>query len=337
MGEEEMEPISAARASTAIGAPAGRAGRALRAAGVLAAGLLLAGSAGAALVTDYTIFVIGESSGPGANDSIWAYTSLTAAPVELTELPTPQPFYGNGLATDAPRNRILFVDDGDTGFGNRDALYEYDLTGSGSFSQLGNISTPDTFVSGSSGGGGWYQGQYYYWDDTGGGASEGLILVMFNADGSFASATTLYEPAPADFGDFGDLAIDEATGIAYGTSNDGGGQFDLWSIDLNNLAAGRTILATNVNYQQIAFDNDGQLIGVERTVLSTRNWYVIDTSDGSSTTIPRLGDFDVFDMANGGLYPMPEPSSLALFGLAAAAGLRRRARTALEERGPETR
>ena len=96
--------------------------------------------ANAALITDYTLIVIGESSGPGGNDSIWAYTSLDASPIELDELPTPQPYYGNGFATDPYRNRMIFVDDGDTSFGNADALYEYDLTGSGTFSFLGNIS-----------------------------------------------------------------------------------------------------------------------------------------------------------------------------------------------------
>jgi len=51
---------------------------------------------------------------------------------------------------------------------------------------------------------------------------------------------------------------------------------------------------------------------VERTSLAARNWYLIDASDRSSTTVPRLGDFGVYDMANGGLYPIPEPSSATL-------------------------
>ena len=50
-------------------------------------------------MTDYTLLVIGESSGPSSNDSIWGYTSLSAAPVELT--PTPEPCFGNGLAAGA--------------------------------------------------------------------------------------------------------------------------------------------------------------------------------------------------------------------------------------------
>jgi hypothetical protein len=304
-----------------------RASRSLASAGILlCVAMIGAERANAASIIDYTLLVIGESSGATGNDSIWGYTSLTAAPVELDELPTPQPFYGNGLASDASRNRVLFIDDADTSAGNADALYEYDLTGTGTFTQIGNISTVDTTVSDSSGGGGWYQGEYYYWDDTGGLGSEGLIRVSFNGDGSFASATTFYDPAPADFGDFGDLAIDEHTGVFYATSRGGAG-FDFWSLDLNDLASGRIILATGVDYQQLAFDNDGQLVGVERTTLAARNWYLIDTADGSSTTIARLGDFDVFDMASGGLYPIPEPSSLTLVGLGVAAlVLRRRTR-----------
>jgi hypothetical protein len=93
--------------------------RALVSVGVaLTVSMLGAWGASAASITDYTLLVIGESSGTGGNDSIWAYTSLSAAPVELAEVPTPQPFYVNGLATDASRNRLLMVDDGDSGFGN---------------------------------------------------------------------------------------------------------------------------------------------------------------------------------------------------------------------------
>lgn len=309
--------------------------RATRTAGSIGVLLLVATigtvSADAASVADYTLILLGESSGPTGNDSIWAYTSLAAAPVELDEIPTPQPFYGNGLATDRDRNRVLFIDDGDGTAGNSDALYEYDLTGSGTFSFLGNISTVDTPVSFTSGGGGWYQGEYYYWDDRGGAGSEGLIRVTLNGDGSLGSATTIFDPWPGDdFGDFGDLAIDEATGIIYGTSNDGGGQSDFWALDLTDLASGRSILATGVDYQQMAFDNTGQLVGVERTVLAARNWYIIDTTDGSSTTVARQGNFDVYDMANGGLYPAPEPTTLTLlgFGLACTALLGRPRRRA---------
>jgi hypothetical protein len=244
-------------------------------------------------------------------------------------MPTPEPFYGNGLVTDAPRNRVIFIDDGDSGAGDADALYEYDLTGTGTFTKIGNVSTPEIPISTTSGGGGWYQGEYYYWDDSGGVGSEGMIRISFNGDGSFASSTTLFDPAPGDFGDFGDLAIDEATGLLYAVSQDGGSAFDFWSMDLADLGSGRTILASDVDYQQIAFANDGQLVGVEKTSLSARNWYLIDTSDGSSTTVSRLGDFDVYDMANGGLYPIPEPSSATLLALSAAAAtllLRKRRR-----------
>jgi hypothetical protein len=293
--------------------------RVLSVVAVMCVALLGAESANAASITDYTLLVLGESSGASSNDSIWGYTSLNAAPVELSPLPTPEPFYGNGLVTDAPRNRLIFIDDGDGGAGDRDALYEYDLTGTGTFTQLGNVSTPEIFISGTSGGGGWYQGEYYYWDDAGGVGSEGMIRISFNGDGSFASSTTFFDPAPGDFGDFGDLAIDEATGILYAISQDGGTAFDFWSMDLADLGSGRTILATDVDYQQLAFANDGQLVGVERTSLAARNWYLIDTSDGSSTTVSRLGDFDVYDMANGGLYPIPEPSSATLPALRGAA------------------
>ena len=298
--------------------------------GVIGVAALGAERAHAATITDYTILVIGESSGPSGNDSIWAYTSLAAAPVELATVPTPEPFYINGLATDAPRNRLVFVDDGDSGAGDADALYEYDLTGSGTFTQIGNISTPEIPVSSTSGGGGWYQGEYYYWDDSGGVGSEGLIRVSFAADGSFLSATTFFDPDPGDFGDFGDLAIDEVTGTLYATSQDGGSAFDLWSMDMSDPGAGRTIITTDVDYQQIAFDNTGQLVGVERTTLAARNWYLIDTSDGSATTVARIGDFDVYDLANGGLYPVPEPhvAGLLALGGAAAALLRRRRRSA---------
>lgn len=302
----------------ALGSEMGRVLRILAVVGVMCAALLGAERANAASIMDYTLLVIAESSGASSNDSIWAYTSLTAAPVELSPLPTPEPFYGNGLVTDAPRNRVIFIDDGDGGAGDRDALYEYDLTGTGTFNLLGNVSTPEIFISGTSGGGGWYQGEYYYWDDAGGVGSEGMIRISFNGDGSFASSTTLFDPAPGDFGDFGDLAIDEATGILYAVSQDGGTAFDFWSMDLADLASGRTILATDVDYQQISFANDGQLVGVEKTSLAARNWYLIDTSDGSSTTVARLGDFDVYDMANGGLYPIPEPSSAVLLALSTA-------------------
>jgi hypothetical protein len=43
-----------------------------------------------------------------------------------------------------------------------------------------------------------------------------------------------------------------------------------------------------------------------------------DGSFGSATTIYEPAPADFGDLANGGLYPMPEPSSLTLLGLGIA-------------------
>ena len=80
--------------------------RVLSVVGAMCVALLGAESANAASIADYTLLVLGESSGASSNDSIWGYTSLSAAPVELSPLPTPEPFYGNGLVTDALKKLI---------------------------------------------------------------------------------------------------------------------------------------------------------------------------------------------------------------------------------------
>ncbi len=253
----------------------------------------------------------------------------------------------NQLAYDTLNGNYYYMDHGGSNF------YRYDVN-EGIEYLMGDL-TAYGMPAGKtgSGGGDFYNGRYYYTPETG---SSSIYVVSLTEDGRGISRQTPITPfnlglinplddgsAGAGLGDFGDIAIDSASGFMYGSSSMGSGSelmTTFWRINLTDPQFEMTILNANVgSVYQLAFDDNGQLWGnswqsggvmvqldpATGEIISQQNLQYRE--DGKGKWRDANGDF--YDLASTGSrdgFPViPEPSQTALISLALAAlGCRRR-------------
>ena len=222
-------------------------------------------------------------------------------------------------------------------------LYAYDVSSASNvmIADLTNHGMPDAFTL--SGGADFYNGTYYYSPELPSNVA-GMIpqqatdiyAVDFTSDGlSILSHSQLNVELPVgweSFGDFGDIAVDNSTGILYGSSTSVNGSFGdgayFWSIDLNETDKKVTVISQNnspnARAYQIAFNAIENALFANQ--FESNEYVVLDKATGTPTSsTPVAGDF--YDLAST-IEPdaIPEPTSTLLLGMAASVGLLRRKR-----------
>ncbi|BDS08139.1 hypothetical protein NT6N_31790 [Oceaniferula spumae] len=253
----------------------------------------------------------------------------------------------NQLAFDVVTNNYYYMDH----YGSNFYRFDIDTGTEYNLADLTTVGMPVDKIG--SGGGDFYNGRYYYTPESG---SQGIYQISFNSDGSGIQSHTEITPhnlgdfsdlsdgsSRAGLGDFGDVAVNTATGKMYGTSNmhnNGTNYTAFWSIDLNDPNYTMELISTSItSVYQLAFDEAnilwanqwasdpgetrGQLVSLNLSngeIESTRTM----TNNGDDT----LGDF--YDLASTNIRQspdtIPEPSQVSLFAATALLTLLRRSR-----------
>ncbi|MGJ8695872.1 MAG: PEP-CTERM sorting domain-containing protein [Verrucomicrobiaceae bacterium] len=262
------------------------------------------------------------SSGQGTlqNNSIYKIENGIATRISPTAV-TP-----NSFAYDTDNDRYYYGDHSGTN------LYLFDpLVGSNTL--IGDL-TDYGMPTGTalSGGGDFFDSAYYYISEPTGDTATLNALTFGNDGTTIATREALSLSLPSGWsgiGDFGDFAVDSATGLLYGSSTPNftaGGNTTpyLWQVDLNATVKTVTNLGATPSVYQIAIDaTTGKLHANEWQ--SGGAFYELDKSDGSILTTQSVGG-DFFDLASGGANAAPEPSSAMLAALGALGLMVRRKR-----------
>ncbi len=182
-----------------------------------------------------------------------------------------------------------------------------------------------------SGGADFFNGTYYYIPEQSVDSND-FYGVEFADDGKTMTDSKHFQLQMPDnwsgLGDFGDFAIDPASGILYASSGvthtDNSFSAYLWSVDLNdpNLEV-NIIHKIQGSAYQIAVD--ASTGGLHISQWGVNQYSEIDTSDGSLIgSVPVDGYF--FDLATAGVnvQDVPEPSAASLLGLGGLALILRR-------------
>ena len=195
----------------------------------------------------------------------------------------------NHLATDYDRDRLLFTCAQDE-FNN---LYAVDVT-TGTVTDLGELDPQDEFGS-PDGGAVYYNGIYYIYvdeDNFGGQVDRGLYAVYFDANGDAGLVGKVINE-PKNMTDLGDLAVDE-NGTLYLLENTS--QSTFYTLDLDNIPGGWTLINSDAPQGQLFFDDYGRLIGGQ----PDGSIIQINTTNGTKVdSISNIGQQPA-DMAEGG-------------------------------------
>ena len=195
----------------------------------------------------------------------------------------------NHLATDYDRDRLLFTCAQDE-FNN---LYAVDVT-TGTVTDLGQLDPQNVFGS-PNGGAVYYNSIYYIYvdeDNFGGQIDRGLYAVYFDGNGNPGLMQKVIDE-PKNMTNLGDLAVDE-NGTLYLLENTL--QSTFYTLNLNNISAGWTLINSDAPPGQLFFDDYGRLIGGQ----SDGSVIQIDPANGTQTgSISNVGQ-EVVDMAEGG-------------------------------------
>jgi hypothetical protein len=251
----------------------------------------------------------------------------------------------NQLAYDQTSENYYYMDHTGSNF------YRFDIT-TGTEYNMGDLTTVG-MPSGKtgSGGGDFYNGKYFYTPETG---TEAIYVISFNSSGSQIVSHTPISPSnlsdfsdlsngssTAGLGDFGDFAIDNSSGLMYGSSRmskNGTAYNAFWTIDLTTPDFTMSMINDNLsNVYQLAFDKKNRLwanrwqSGGELYKLNTSDGTIkatrtLQVDDGSGTLVNANGDF--YDLAStgerDGVTIIPEPSTLSLLTSAFLLLLRRK-------------
>lgn len=226
----------------------------------------------------------------------------------------------NQLAFNADNGNYYYMDHNGSDF------YRFD-TNTGTETLMADLIVSHNMPAGKdgSGGGDFYNGRYYYTPESGTNSIYELILDPSGTSiigdtaltpSNLNSFTDLFDGSTnAGFGDFGDIAIDPATGIMYGTSNmtlGGSTYIGFWSVDLNDPNYTMTMIDNNLpDVYQLAFDETGKLWASEWQ--SGGSLHELNLADGTinqTISVSPAGDF--FDLAT--VVPEPSHSVLCLMG-----------------------
>ncbi len=276
------------------------------------------------------------------NQSIYGFNNETTRTLLIADAVPPHPQNANWvepinhLATDASRNRLLYVPQLErlnTVPGETRGMFSYDLA-SGTVTDITNGFDFEALVGYSTGGGSFYNGDYYLFDDVsssfdtqpGVGAGKGVVKISFNGAGLISSVTKPYGNLDGGVGELGDIAID-ASGQMFIFSSTA----RLYKLNLNNPVANFQLIgdysATTQN-GQLMIDNLGRII--TRDTVSG-DWLSLNPNGPSAPTrITGPAQFSNYgDLTEGGVVGVviPEPSSL-LLGAISLLALGRRKRSA---------
>ncbi len=243
----------------------------------------------------------------GVDDSghVWSVNTLNGSKSQLTTLPTGSG--ANGLAFDSANKTLYFR------LPQNGQMYRYVL-GSGSNASTVTMGASVPTVTDSSSAS-FYGSSYYFVNQ---GTNELYAADMSAVTPTFAKIATFIDANgdPLDGLNFGDIAIDK-NGELYMSTYTG-----FYKADLNSISGGGTLVADllSSNNQaatlQLAFETGNTLIGQDH---NDGKWYEVSTADGSRTLLSGLPNTPMFrDLAGS---TAPEPASLVMMGLGAAAAL----------------
>lgn len=275
---------------------------------------VLAASAAAFAGPVPTSFIYGIDDG----SQLWVMglSDTSSATAQLLGPSTLSGSSANGLAYDRSREQLFGADTVTS------ELYWWQQ-GAPTYTSLGSISTYLTGGVGEPVSAAFYDNAYWF---LGNGSAGNVIskLSLTYTDGiptAIASGTTFViggKAAAASGG--GDMVI-TPTGTLYAYSAQGLGDF--FSADLNAIASGTVGGYNLIRASPSAPDVGLQLsLGVDDATLyghdyTTGNWFVVNTSDGSTTqvagfTTTPVGGKGFRDLGGASIQPVPEPSTLAL-------------------------
>ena len=183
-------------------------------------------------------------------------------------------WYPNALAFDNVNDRLYFAT-------NRSSLSYYDFS-SNTLVSAGTLSHPGSkdVYAGAFGGG-------YYWYVPNG--TSNLYKVALDSDGKIESSS--YVEMTNSNLSFGDVVIDYADGMIYGSSTSFYFTYDTDTGIFTNLgSAGKDL--------QLAWGHDGNLYGHSSGSNNTPNWYSVIPTTGAKTWIFE-GENSYYDLASG--------------------------------------
>lgn len=262
--------------------------------------------------------------GIGDQNKIWQIDPVPGQQSFMMSYGTGLTGLSNAVAFDTGRDQLWFLS-----ATNDLYLWNKSLGGApGAFQQVTTASSlgiDSSLVYNAS----YYQNAFWFFKE----ATNTLVKASLDYSGSTPtlSGTTTYTisgPSPSSANGFGDIAINNNTGILYAATSTG----LFYSVDLNS--GGMTyneILPAGSNISlQIAFNQDYSILYGHN--YSSGAWYTVNTTSGSATSlgyttiVPGTGA-GFRDLGGAStISTVPEPSSLALAGVGIAGTLWRLAR-----------
>lgn len=222
--------------------------------------------------------------------------------------PSGDPFSPNALAFDDVRERLYFTVDPD---GERDSmpsdveLYYFDLDAAAPVLVAGGPVSQTPVYNAS-----WYDGAYYFITNN----TDDLSRITFDGTGTTidTQAGVCAGLVPGTSLQFGDIAIEPASGVLYGWARNGpSGDYFFFTIDVDDCSGASSVnvtdtFGTDLNLQ-LALGEDGTLWGHQALSAegpSAGQWYVVTKATGAISeafsTSPSFTDISAGFFEGGG-------------------------------------